>query len=73
VRWRLGGDDLFDEGWFLWIDGSAVTNWLPGQPDDPDGVQDCVKTAENRSELISDATCATADRYICEIPLEKNV
>ncbi|XP_065197763.1 adhesion G protein-coupled receptor E1-like [Sycon ciliatum] len=41
----LGGEDSDNEGVYQWRDTGQIityTNWLPGQPDDHSGIEDCI-------------------------------
>ena len=69
LQFKLGGDDLFEEGWFLWLDGSPVTTWYSGQPDNRDGVQHCLENTRSHPDYNSDGICDSSDRYICQMPL----
>ena len=49
-RW-IGLHDQHQEGLFTWADGSSVSyeQWLPGQPDNRDDVEDCVEYSYNNN------------------------
>lgn len=62
----LGLDDTFEEGRFLWVDGSATSfeDFLPGEPNDSDG-EDCVETM---SHGWNDEACSEEQGFVCALP-----
>ena len=70
TEFKLGGNDLFREGWFFWLDGSPVTTWYHTQPDDSIGGQDCLENTRGHPTFNSDGVCDSPDRYICQWPMD---
>jgi hypothetical protein len=63
----IGASDLVQEGRMLWIGGAPLTfgNWAMGQPDDFQGLEDCVvKTMPAGS--WNDLPCRNLNAYVCE-------
>ncbi|PFX30431.1 Macrophage mannose receptor 1 [Stylophora pistillata] len=73
-NWRehywIGLTDERNESQFVWSDGtpfksSVYNNWKSGEPNDPDGAQDCV---ELYLRHWNDDSCKNQYSYICERP-----
>ncbi len=69
----IGYTDLTTEGEFRWVTdqdlafpqlGSPV--WAFGQPDDFDGVEDCVAVDGENTRQLYDAACASKLAFVCE-------
>ncbi|XP_076455860.1 macrophage mannose receptor 1-like [Babylonia areolata] len=79
--WWIGLNDRDSENGHVWSDGQGVvyTNWLPGEPNDYNGREDCVLWHLTDSNVTDgsvpygwqDANCYVARRYICYIPRRK--
>lgn len=73
IAW-IGGSDIQVEGVFVW-DGTSegvnrdVKYWFPGQPDDGQGLEDCVvfkydDVADNYK--FNDIPCTANKTFLCE-------
>ncbi|XP_050417575.2 uncharacterized protein LOC126831001 isoform X1 [Patella vulgata] len=62
----IGGDDRVTEGTWVWSDGSSVTGWPPGQPDNTGGVEDCLQLRATIN--LNDAPCSMLFYFLCEKP-----
>ena len=65
----VGGNDIENDGIFVWTDGKAFTyeNWLPNQPNNYDGPQNCISIMRKEGILgWNDANCDANLPYICE-------
>jgi len=61
--------DLQEEGIWKWVGQNVVavyTHWLPNQPNDYGGNQDCVLIY--KSGGWDDSGCNESHHYICETP-----
>ncbi|PVD25002.1 hypothetical protein C0Q70_15499 [Pomacea canaliculata] len=72
IQFKLGGNDLFQEGWWAWLDGSPVITWYYTQPDNGNGDknQHCMENTREHPDYNSDGICNSTERYICQIPLQ---
>ena len=70
----IGLNDIQAEGQFVWSDGSVVdfTDWAPKQPDNYQGVQDCVRmpytTSTPGASEWDDISCSDTLHFICKMP-----
>jgi hypothetical protein len=66
--WWIGLTDRQEEGVFAWEDGSPVdyTNWAPGEPNDSNGLEDCVQRAWDGHWM--DVDCNSWLATVCEDP-----
>ncbi|XP_035672094.1 von Willebrand factor D and EGF domain-containing protein-like [Branchiostoma floridae] len=69
-RW-LGLNDINNEGQFVYEDGqtlesSGYNNWLPGEPNDHGGDEDCVHFIGS-GHGWNDAPCSIAKGFICQL------
>lgn len=67
----VGFHDLFKEGEFVTVHGQSLakagyTRWLPGQPDDTSGNENCGSFRKGGG--INDLTCTDKYGFICELP-----
>ncbi|XP_066278725.1 alpha-N-acetylgalactosamine-specific lectin-like isoform X2 [Branchiostoma lanceolatum] len=67
----FGLHDQRTEGSFDWVDGFALgkyNSWAPGQPNNLDGNQDCVRysTFSSRKPNWDDAACNWSFYFICQ-------
>ncbi|KAF7215583.1 uncharacterized protein si:ch211-160b11.4 [Nothobranchius furzeri] len=69
TRTWMGGLRL-DSHRFIWMDGSpwSYDDWLPGEPNDTAGVEDCVEVLGNGK--FNDFTCWEPQAFICSFPLD---
>jgi len=67
------------EYYFKWVDGSEFlpdmyTHWNDGEPNDWDGIEDCVevyrRNGESRDGYWNDVRCDETRAYVCEIDKE---
>ena len=51
----------------MWVDGSnvAFTNWAPGEPNDQNGVENCVEFY-TRDGQWNDMPCTYSRAYVCK-------
>ncbi|KAI4823973.1 hypothetical protein KUCAC02_012525 [Chaenocephalus aceratus] len=65
----IGGNDLAKEGLWMWSDGTkfVANNWAPGQPDNDQGLEDCLMM--NWNDLINDAPCTKLRPFVCGVRL----
>ncbi|KAK6173817.1 hypothetical protein SNE40_017210 [Patella caerulea] len=63
----IGGNDRAKEDTWVWSDGSRVTGWPPGQPDNSGFVEDCLEIKFNK---FNDALCSTPIYFLCEKPYQ---
>lgn len=70
-EWWIGLSDLDLEGTFAWVDASPVdfTAWLPGEPNQFMGEEDCAQFATGMPGQWNDLVCTSPGFYICEGPL----
>lgn len=68
----LGGSDILREGDWEWVtskkkipDGS-FTDWLPGQPTNSGGREDCLHIFSSYQYKWNDAPCENKYSYVCE-------
>ncbi|XP_013416324.1 perlucin [Lingula anatina] len=67
--WWLGGNDMAQEGRWVWVGTKSVmtyTNWYPDQPDDSGGREDCLHLWQNYAHRWNDEWCGFAKNFICE-------
>ena len=59
--------DIANEGTWLWATGEpwAYTNWSPGQPDNWQGLEDCMELLLSTKEF-NDEDCTHIRNYMCE-------
>jgi hypothetical protein len=64
----IGLSDRVAEGTFRWVTpaGSTFTAWAGGQPDDPDGTEDCVEQRPTMMAGWHDQPCTKLLAYVCE-------
>lgn len=64
--WLLGSDEG-SEGVWSW-DGDAMSygNWQPGQPDNANGIQNCLILQANQGGTWDDRNCNDRMSYICQ-------
>nr|XP_022296221.1 low affinity immunoglobulin epsilon Fc receptor-like [Crassostrea virginica] len=68
VYW-IGLNDKRTEGTFVWLDGvlpSLYTNWIPGEPNDHSGDEDCASAYLHEGGKWNDLNCLGLVLYICE-------
>ncbi len=67
VVW-IGLNDLAEEGWYLWANGSApkYTNWATGQPNNWDDSEDCGRMLPDGT--WNDTNCKDALKALCRKP-----
>ncbi|XP_048246152.1 perlucin-like isoform X1 [Haliotis rufescens] len=67
----IGGSDLAREGRFVWEGGKPFAggyqNWVPGQPNNYKGAEDCVHIWNGFGYRWNDAPCSYKYNFICEI------
>ena len=68
-----GGNDIHSEGHFVYYHSKKPVPrlpWKPGQPNNYDGVDDCMGIQLN-DRLLNDRPCYSgwSGKYVCEIPL----
>ncbi|XP_035285342.1 lactose-binding lectin l-2-like isoform X2 [Anguilla anguilla] len=65
----IGLTDIQKEGTWVWSDRSAVdfTTWNPGQPDDWQGVEDCVHANVPEQKNWNDVYCSQTYHFICAV------
>lgn len=68
------GSDLGEEGSFFWAsNGRSISKnsslWLPNQPDNAGGSENCVHLWDTLNYKINDLPCNTQCYFICEITL----
>jgi len=67
------GSDFKVENSFIWCtsNNSTVTSpiWAPGKPGDKTGTENCItiNTSVGKMSDLSDKSCTTASKYICEV------
>ena len=62
------------EGQFVWTDGSPwqYTNWMPNQPNNAKGIEDCVMLGETGwNGKWADQYCGQPGGYICSYNIGK--
>ena len=67
--WWIGTTDSGpgNEGDWSWIgEATSYTNWLPGEPNNSGGNEDCGEIAEWANYQWNDSICSADQRYICE-------
>lgn len=65
----VGGNDLADEGTFIWaVTGKRFefTNWFKGNPDNSGNVENCVHIYNITDFEWNDANCIFKMGFICE-------
>lgn len=68
----IGLNDMKTEAVFEWSDGSALStysNWIPEQPDNWEGKEDCTAikwVKETGHARWNDVGCSTKYKFICE-------
>ncbi|KAM3608157.1 uncharacterized protein V6R79_020133 [Siganus canaliculatus] len=69
TRTWIGGLRYLQTGRFIWLDGErwSYASWLPGEPNDTVGVEDCVELLANGR--FNDFTCRTPQAFLCSYPL----
>ncbi|XP_017265639.1 FK506-binding protein 5 [Kryptolebias marmoratus] len=72
TRTWVGGRRDVNSNRFFWLDGSKWTydDWLPGEPNDTAGVEDCVEVLALGNGLFNDYTCWTPQPFICSYPYQ---
>ncbi|MBI4704423.1 MAG: hypothetical protein HY744_25250, partial [Deltaproteobacteria bacterium] len=62
----IGASDIKVEGVFTWVTGEpwSFANWEPGEPDNGDGNEDCVKMHSGLK--WEDVDCASHNGALCE-------
>ena len=65
----LGLTDEAAEGDFRWVDGQPgdALPWAPNEPNDFDGVEDCVELIAEDA-VLNDLPCWAASGFVCEAP-----
>ena len=62
-----GLNDIVSEGNFEWQrGGNGYVNFNPGQPDNYQGIEDCVLFWDIYGGLWNDGTCSLSKVYICQ-------
>ena len=70
----IGLSDIDTEGTMVWSDGTSkdFTKWIPGQPDDAGGNEDCVHMHDPGTYLFgdkwNDLPCTALVPFICKMP-----
>ncbi|XP_076118934.1 uncharacterized protein LOC143099908 [Alosa pseudoharengus] len=69
TRTWVGGLKYLKTGRFIWLDGAhwGYADWLPGEPNDTIGVEDCIELLSNGK--FNDMPCWDLRAYICSYPL----
>ncbi|XP_053386272.1 C-type lectin lectoxin-Enh6-like [Mercenaria mercenaria] len=69
----IGSRDIETEGVFLWTDGTLISegynNWDAGQPDNYNGVEDCVMVWAFRDLKWNDEFCGGLLMSVCQYPV----
>lgn len=73
-RVHIGLDDMAQEGTYVWADGTPMPAdqipvfFAPGEPNDADGVEDCVEMNGDTAKYNDIPCTGTADaiRFVCE-------
>ena len=71
-RFRVGANDVKKEGHFVNFNSNTISTvldlpWGENQPDNWDGVEDCVEIVAHWKAL-NDNTCDMHSKYVCEVP-----
>ncbi|XP_030641610.1 galactose-specific lectin nattectin-like [Chanos chanos] len=68
TRTWIGGLKYLKTGRFIWLDGArwSYADWLPGEPNDTVGVEDCVELLSNGK--FNDMPCWDLRAFICSYP-----
>lgn len=67
IHYWIGLSDQQVEGQFIWESTSELarfTNWVPGDPNDAHGNEDCVLT--NWHTKWADANCNWKEHFVCQ-------
>ncbi|XP_013402517.1 perlucin-like [Lingula anatina] len=67
--WWLGGNDMAQEGRWVWVGTNSVlsyTNWYPGEPSNNEGIEHCLELRSVITHRWNDAPCGHAKNFICE-------
>ncbi|XP_026768835.1 lectin [Pangasianodon hypophthalmus] len=69
TRTWIGGLRYLDTGRFIWLDGAQwnYADWLPGEPNNTAGVENCVELLSNSK--FNDMPCWDLRAYICSYPI----
>ncbi|XP_076808329.1 CD209 antigen-like protein A isoform X2 [Clavelina lepadiformis] len=66
----IGLNDLNEEGKWMWNDGVAMTRanagWLPNEPNNHNGNEDCAAIFTRSSTLLNDTPCSASLYGLCE-------
>ncbi|XP_013402508.1 perlucin-like [Lingula anatina] len=68
-NWWLGGNDMAQEGRWVWVDTNKVmtyTNWNPEEPNNIKGIEHCLELRSDYTHKWNDAPCGKAKSFICE-------
>ncbi|XP_013402520.1 perlucin [Lingula anatina] len=69
-NWWLGGNDMAQEGRWVWVGTNKVmsyTNWYPGQPSNYKGIEHCLLLLWSHIQhRWNDAPCGLAKNFICQ-------
>ncbi|MBN3302177.1 lactose-binding lectin l-2 isoform X2 [Amia ocellicauda] len=68
----LGGSDHYQEGQWLWTDGSVwkYTHWSAGEPNNLEAHQDCLEMNFGDDHAWNDQDCSHTLPFICEMDRE---
>ncbi|XP_072542262.1 uncharacterized protein [Salminus brasiliensis] len=68
TRTWIGGLRYLDTGRFIWLDGARwhYADWLPGEPNNTAGVENCVELLSNGK--FNDMPCWDLRAFICSYP-----
>merc|ERR1711963_1115418 len=57
--WWLGGNDMHQEGAWSWPSGQpfGYTNWIEGEPNDSNGLEDCIAIDSPKNYQWMDLNC----------------
>ncbi|XP_071395339.1 lectin-like [Centroberyx affinis] len=70
TRAWVGGLRYPETSHFIWLDGSSwgYADWLPGEPNSPAGVEDCVELLAVDNGKFNDYRCSNTLPFICSYP-----
>ncbi|XP_046553259.1 perlucin-like [Haliotis rubra] len=72
----IDGSDLYSEGQWSWMDSQKTFtftfNWIPGQPNNGGGTENCVHINRSYGYQWNDHDCNAKLNFLCERPLPLN-